>query len=136
MTSRVTMFRFAMTSPMKIVEFAFIIYPATDMARSRAFYEGVLGLNSTTSMEFGDGFWLEYEIGPHTLAVGKEPFLKPSGDGPHVCLEVDDFEKTIEHLRQHKVPFAIEPFVAPPGCSAAIIVDPDGNKMGIHKRKA
>jgi catechol 2,3-dioxygenase-like lactoylglutathione lyase family enzyme len=121
---------------MKVVEFAFIIYPATDLARSRAFYEGVLGLTSTTSKEFDEGFWLEYEIGPHTLAVGKEPFLKPSGDGPHVCLEVDDFEKTIEHLRQHKIPFAIEPFVAPAGCSAAIIMDPDGNKMGIHKRKA
>lgn len=119
---------------MKIVEFAFVIYPATDMARSRAFYEGVLGLSSTTSMDLGDGFWLEYEIGPHTLAVGKEPFLKPSGDGPHLVLEVDDFEQTIEHLRQHNVPFAIEHFVAPPGCSAAIIMDPDGNKLGIHKR--
>ena len=123
-----------MTSPMKIVEFAFIVYPATDMARSRAFYEDVLRLNSATSMDLGDGFWLEYEIGPHTLAVGKEPFLKPSGDGPHLCLEVDDFEETIAHLRKHKIPFAIEPFVAPPGCSAAIIMDPDGNKLGIHKR--
>ena len=27
---------------MKIVEFAFIVYPATDQARSRAFYEGTL----------------------------------------------------------------------------------------------
>jgi hypothetical protein len=61
--------------------------------------------------------------------------VKSSGDGPHVCLEVDDFEKAIEHLRQQKVPFAIEPFVAPPGCSAAIIMDPDGTKLGIHKRK-
>jgi len=121
---------------MKIVEFAFVIYPATDFARSRAFYESVLGLTSTTAMEFDDGFWLEYAIGPHTLAVGKEPFLKPSGDGPHVVLEVEDFEQTIEHLKQHKVPFAIEAFVAPPGCSAAIIMDPDGNKLGIHKRKA
>jgi catechol 2,3-dioxygenase-like lactoylglutathione lyase family enzyme len=120
---------------MKIVEFAFIVYPATDMARSRAFYEDVLGLTATSSMEMDDGFWLEYEIGPHTIAVGKEPFLKPSGDGPHVVLEVDDFEHTIAHLRKHKVPFAVEPFVAPPGCSAAIIMDPDGNKLGIHRRK-
>lgn len=124
-----------MTPPMKIVEFAFVIYPATDMARSRAFYEDVLGLTSTNSVEMEDGFWLEYEIGPHTIAVGKESFLKPSGDGPHVVLEVEDFDQTIEHLRQHKVPFAVEPFVAPPGCSAAIVMDPDGNKLGIHKRK-
>ncbi|MCW5785061.1 MAG: VOC family protein, partial [Nitrospirales bacterium] len=64
---------------MKIVEFAFIVYLATDLARSRAFYEGVLGLTSATSMDLVDGFWVEYEVGPYTLAIGKEPFLKPSG---------------------------------------------------------
>jgi predicted enzyme related to lactoylglutathione lyase len=120
---------------MKILEFAFIIYPATDLARSRAFYEGVLGLTSTISMTHGDQFYFEYEIGPHTIGIGNETFLKPSGDGPHVVLEVDDFDEAIVHLRRHNVPFAMEPFVAPPGCRAAIILDPDGNKLGIHKRK-
>jgi catechol 2,3-dioxygenase-like lactoylglutathione lyase family enzyme len=120
---------------MKIVEFAFIVYPATDLARSRAFYEDVLGLISATCVNDGDQFWVEYEIGPHTLGIGNEPFLKPSGDGPHLALEVDDFDKTIEHLRCHHVPFALGPFEMP-ACRAAIILDPDGNKLGIHKRKA
>jgi len=120
---------------MKILEFAFVLYPATDLARSRAFYEGVLGLAPANSMNIPDGFWLEYEVGPHTLAIGKEPFLKPSSDGPHLVLEVEDFEKTIKHLRDHKVQFAHEPFELP-GCRAAIVMDPDGNKLGIHKRKA
>ena len=119
---------------MKIVGFAFIIYPAADFARSRAFYEGVLRLQSTTSLDLPDGFWVEYEVDPHTLAIGKEPFLKPSGDGPHLALEVDDFEETIRHLRAHEVPFALEP-VEMPGCWAAIINDLDGNKLGIHQRK-
>jgi catechol 2,3-dioxygenase-like lactoylglutathione lyase family enzyme len=113
---------------MRIVEFAFIVYPATDLARSRAFYEGVLGLTSATSINVANGFWVEYEIGPHTLAIGNEPFLKPSGDGPHLVLEVDDFDKTIEHLRRHKVQFALEPSDMPLGCRAAIVLDPDGNK--------
>jgi catechol 2,3-dioxygenase-like lactoylglutathione lyase family enzyme len=120
---------------MRTLEFAFVIYPATNLNRSRAFYEGVLGLATATSISNGDQFYVEYEIGPHTLGIGNEPFLKPSGDGPHLVLEVDDFDETIEHLRHHKVPFAVEPFVAPPGCRAAIILDPDGNKLGIHKRK-
>ena len=120
--------------PMRIVEFAFIVYPSTDQARSQAFYEGILGLTPTMSLSIPDGFWVEYEVGPHTLAVGKEPFLKPSGDGPHLALEVDDFDQTIEHLRRHRVPFAHEPFDLP-GCRAAIITDPDGNKLGIHQRK-
>jgi catechol 2,3-dioxygenase-like lactoylglutathione lyase family enzyme len=121
---------------MKVVEFAFIIYPATNQARSRAFYEDILGLTSATSIDHHDQFYVEYEIGPHTLGISNEPFLKPSGDGPHLVLEVDDFDKTIEHLRRHKVPFALEPSVMPPGCRAAIVLDPDGNKLGIHKRKA
>ncbi len=107
---------------MRVLEFAFVVYPATDLARSRAFYEGVLGLTGKTPKNIDDGFWLEYEIGPHTLALGKEPFLKPSGDGPHLALEVDDFDKTIEHLRRHNVQFALEPLDMP-GCRAVIVLD-------------
>lgn len=118
---------------MKVIEFAFIVYPATDLARSRDYYERVLGLKPSLTMDIPDGFWVEYEIGPHTLAIGKEPFLKPSGDGAQLVLEVDDFDETIAHLRRHNVPFALEPFDLP-ACRAAIILDPDGNKLGIHKR--
>ena len=75
---------------MRVVEFAFIVYPATERQRSRAFYENVLQLTPAMSLDLPDGFWIEYEIGPHTLAIGKEPFLKPSGDGPHLALEVED----------------------------------------------
>ena len=119
---------------MKIIEFAFIVYPATDLARSRDFFERVLGLKPGLMLDIPDGFWVEYEVGPHMLAVGKEPFLKPSGDGAQLVLEVDDFDETIAHLRRHNVPFALEPFDLP-ACRAAIILDPDGNKLGIHKRK-
>ena len=94
---------------MRVVEFAFIVYPATDRQRSRAFYENVLKLTPAMSLDLPDGFWIEYEIGPHTLAIGKEPFLKPSGDGPHLARSG--------------------------GLKAAIVLDPDGNKIGIHKRK-
>ena len=118
---------------MRIVEFAFVIYPSSDLARSRAFYEGILGLTPATSIDLEGGFWVEYEIGSHTLAIGREPFLKSSGDGPHVALEVDDFDEAIEHLRNQKVPFALEP-VQSPWCRAAIVLDPDGNKLGIHRR--
>lgn len=118
---------------MKITEFAFIVYPAEDQARSRAFYEGALGLKPSMTMDLPDGFWIEYEVGPHTLAVGKEPFLQPSPFGGQVVLEVEDFDAAIAHLRAHGVTFVMEPFESPM-CRAAIIADPDGNKLGIHKR--
>jgi predicted enzyme related to lactoylglutathione lyase len=120
---------------MKIVEFAFVAYPATDAERSRQFYEGVLGLTAATVDVGGAGFWIEYEVGPHTLGIGNEPFLKPSGDGPQLVLEVEDFEEVVSHLRRNQVAFALEPFEMP-HCRAAIVVDPDGNSIGIHQRNA
>jgi catechol 2,3-dioxygenase-like lactoylglutathione lyase family enzyme len=62
-----------MKSPIRIREFAFIVYPATHRDRARAFYEDVLGLSRSTSIQEGDRFWIEYEIGPHTLGIGNEP---------------------------------------------------------------
>ena len=118
---------------MKIIEFAFVAYPVTDMARARAFYEGVLGLTCTTTHKESGS--LEYEIGPHTLLIGSNPMMKPSSDGPCLALEMEDFDKAIAHLKQHNVKFLGEPFQGPI-CRGAFIFDPDGNKIGVHKRNA
>ena len=117
---------------MKILEFAFIGYPVTDVGRARAFYEDVLGLTCTTAREQTSSF--EYEVGPHTLLIGSSPVMKPSSDGPALTLEVEDFDEAVAHLRKHKVTFVAEPFDSPI-CRGAFILDPDGNKIGIHKRK-
>jgi predicted enzyme related to lactoylglutathione lyase len=117
---------------MKILEFAFIGYPVTDIARARAFYEEVLGLICTTIHPHSSA--VEYEIGPHTLLLGSGPEMKPSSDGPAVALKVENFDEAIAHLKQHKVAFLGEPFESPI-CRGAFILDPDGNKIGIHKRK-
>ncbi|HET6409089.1 MAG TPA: VOC family protein [Chthoniobacteraceae bacterium] len=118
---------------MKITEFAFIGYPVTDIVRARAFYEGVLGLVCTTAREQTSSF--EYEVGPHTLMIVSHPEMKPSSDGPSLALEVDDFDGTIAHLKRHNVSFVGEPFQSPI-CRGAFILDPDGNRIGIHKRNA
>lgn len=118
---------------MKIKEFAFIGYPVTDIARARAFYEGVLGLTCTTKFEHSNS--VEYEVGPHTLLIGSSPMMKPSSDGPAVALEVEDFDEAIAHLKKHNVSFVGEPFQSPI-CRGAFVLDPDGNKIGIHKRNA
>lgn len=119
---------------MKVTEFAFVIYHATDAARARAFYEEIVGLRCTVAHREAGQFWMEFEVGPHTLGIGNEPFLQPGGGGPHLVLEVEDFEATVAHLRRHGVPFAVEPFESPL-CHAAVVTDPDGNKLGVHRRK-
>ena len=122
----------------RITEFAFIVYPVTDESQAREFYEGVLGLVPGMTMrdeEHGQ-FWVEYEVGPHVLGIGNEPFLKPSKDGagPQLVFEVADLDEAVAHLKEHGVPFASE-VMEMPGCRAVIVEDPDGNRLGMHQRK-
>jgi predicted enzyme related to lactoylglutathione lyase len=119
---------------LKVTEIAFSCYAVTDMARARDFYESVLGLKPTTVHDSEHGQWVEYEFGPYALALGSSPMFKPSPDGCSVALEVDNFDDAIAHLRAHNVKFRIEP-TATPVCHMAMIFDPDGNTICIHKRK-
>lgn len=121
-------------SEMKFTEIAFTAYPANDLAESRAFYEGILGLTpGMVSPLDGDSGWVEYEIGNQVLAIGKAPGMDPSADGPSCGLECENFDKTIAELRDAGVPFAMEPFETPV-CRMAMILDPAGNMLIIHKR--
>jgi predicted enzyme related to lactoylglutathione lyase len=118
---------------MKIDSIAFVGIPVTDIKRSREFYEGVLGLK--VSDEMMGGKWIEYAMGDDTLAianVGEQ--WTPSDQGTGAALEVEDFDEAIRRLKDRHVRFAAEPFETP-CCHMAIIQDPDGNKMIIHKLK-
>lgn len=121
--------------PMKIQEIAFSCYPVTDMPRARSFYEGILGLKATMDHQMGEAHWVEYDIGSGTLALGVAPGMLPSRDGCSVALEVDDFEKAVEELRKANVEFCFGPLETPV-CHMAFVRDPDGNSIGIHRRKA
>ncbi|CAN5177592.1 VOC family protein [soil metagenome] len=116
-----------------IKEMAFVATPVTDIQRARVFYEGVLGLRPT--MEALGGQWVEYELGSSTYAIATaDSEWKPSVDGASVAFEVDDFDQTIAELKSHGVTFKIEKMETPV-CWVAVIADPDGNKLMIHKRK-
>ena len=118
---------------MKISSIAFVGIPVTDIKRSREFYEGVLGLK--VSDEMMGGKWIEYAVGDDTLAianVGEQ--WAPSDQGTGAALEVEDFDEAIRRLKDRHVRFAAEPFETP-CCHMAVIQDPDGNKLIIHKLK-
>ena len=118
---------------LKVIELAFCCYAVTDLPRAQAFYEGVLGLKATTVIE---GKWVEYEFGPYALAIGCEPgMFKPSPNGCSAALEVEDFDAAVSHLRANKAKFRVEP-ASTPVCRMAMIFDPDGNTICIHKRNA
>jgi len=116
---------------LKVIELAFCCYAVTDMPRARSFYEGVLGLKATKVIE---GKWVEYEFGPHALAIGCAPgMFKPSPDGCSAALEVENFDEAIAHLKKHNVKFRVESCETPV-CRMAMVFDPDGNTICIHKR--
>jgi predicted enzyme related to lactoylglutathione lyase len=119
---------------LKIKEIGFVAIPVTDIKRSRAFYEGVLGLQK--SGEFMDGQWIEYGLGKDTLAIASiSDTWTPSDQGTGAALEMEDFDAAIAELKKANVRFAADPFETPV-CHMAVIQDPDGNKLMIHKLKA
>lgn len=118
---------------MKIKEIGFVAIPVTEMERARKFYESVLGLKK--SRDFMDCKWIEYDIASGTLAlVPSDEDWKPSEFGIGVALEMENFDEAISELRAAGVKFFAEPFQSPV-CHIAIVQDPDGNKIGIHKLK-
>jgi predicted enzyme related to lactoylglutathione lyase len=118
---------------MKAKKIGFVGIPVTDIERARGFYEGVLGLKISEQMMGGK--WIEYGVGEDTLAianVGEQ--WTPSDQGTGAALEMEDFDAAIAQLKKSGIKFAAEPFETP-CCDMAVVQDPDGNKLIIHKLK-
>jgi predicted enzyme related to lactoylglutathione lyase len=116
-----------------IKEIAFTGSSVTDMKRARAFYEDVLGLKP--SEEMAEGKWIEYEVAGGIFAITNiDPKWTPSSQGTAVAFEVDDMDATIHELKNSGAKFFLDKSETPV-CWTAIVYDPDGNKVVIHKRK-
>jgi len=117
----------------RVNEIAFTGYPVTDRKKAREFYEGIFNLVPTMDLDLEKGFWLEYAIVGGTLALSNM-WKAARQAGPSIAFEVEDFAETVKTLRERKVFFDGEPFETP-ACHIAVITDPDGNFITIHKRK-
>jgi len=105
----------------------------SDLARSRAFYEDVLGLQPDSgrpTMSY-DGVW--YNVGPgqqiHLLLLPSPEagLSRPSHGGRdrHVALAVSDFAELIERLDRAGVAYT----PSSSGRRALFCRDPDGNAL-------
>jgi predicted enzyme related to lactoylglutathione lyase len=121
---------------MKVTEIAFVGYPVTDIDRAKAFYEKTLQLVPSRTFGTPPSLWIEYDIGPTTLAIsnmaGEE--WRPSRHGGSAALEVGDFKEAIDELRKAGVTFVVEPF-STRVCEIAVVADPDGNSITVHQRR-
>ena len=114
-----------------VKEVAFIVYPVSDVPRAREFYEGALGLKLDSNWE---DKWVEYDVNGVAFAITVWlPDNRPGLPGAAMALEVDDLDATVAALKTAGVKFLKEIF-ATPVCRMAIVADPDGNQVIIHRR--
>jgi predicted enzyme related to lactoylglutathione lyase len=113
---------------------AFTMYPVKDMPRARAFYGETLGLGLINSGPSSP--WVEFDLpGGGCLAITTVTPNDPSASaGGTIAFEVDDLPTTIAELKAKDVTIAAEG-IESPVCRMAIIKDPDGNGIILHKLK-
>src|SRR5690606_1523853 len=119
---------------LRVRKVAFTMYPVADIARARAFYEGLLGLAVGMHGNHGDKHWVEYDL-PRggcfalTNATGDAPSDTAGGT---VAFEVNDLDALIQHLKSKGVPFKTD-VVRGPRCRMAVCLDPEGNSILLHQ---
>lgn len=113
---------------MAVKHIAFTAYPVKDMARARKFYEQALGLKLGKDFQ---GQWVEYYLGNGCFALS----TMFQGKGSGIAFEVDDVDAAYKKLLAAGAKNHMEPF-ATPVCRNAIVEDPDGNIVSLHKKNA
>jgi predicted enzyme related to lactoylglutathione lyase len=113
---------------------AFTMYPVTDVARARAFYEGTLGLTPGMAGGQGGKYWVEYDLpGGGCLALTNTTGAKPSdAAGGTIALEVQDLPRLMRTLVEKGVTFKSE-VIRGPHCQMAVCLDSEGNSLLLHQ---
>ncbi|MES2441377.1 MAG: VOC family protein [Pseudomonadota bacterium] len=113
---------------------AFTMYPVTDMARARAFYENTLGLVRDNSSDSSP--WTEYDLpGGGCLAITSVTGNAPATNaGGTIAFEVDDLDAVIAALEAKQVVFKSD-LIHSPVCRMRVIEDSEGNAILLHQLK-
>lgn len=116
-----------------IKHIAFTMYPVTDMARARRFYEDTLGLR-LTRREASEFEWVEYDPDGGTFALTdlKQGGAPNAETGGSIAFEVKNVDQMVEQLRAKGVRINLEP-LSTPVCRLAVILDSEGNAVTLHQ---
>ncbi len=100
----------------------------TDLARSRQFYNEVLGLREVVKPRTFDFVALWYDLGGQQLHLLQKP--KPDVPSPrHFALRVADARVARDHFHAHGVETQETTFI--PDCDRFFVNDPDGNRIEV-----
>jgi predicted enzyme related to lactoylglutathione lyase len=115
---------------------AFTMYPISDVARARRFYEETLGLKRGSMGNQGDNYWIEYDLpAGGCLALTNFTGEQPSDSaGGTIALEVEDIEKLMADLKSKGVRFKSD-IIHSPVCRMAVCLDSEGNSILLHQLK-
>jgi uncharacterized protein YndB with AHSA1/START domain/predicted enzyme related to lactoylglutathione lyase len=122
-------------APARVVKkVAFTMYPVTDVARARAFYEKTLGLAVGMAGGQGDKYWIEYDLpGGGCLALTTATEDQPSDTaGGTIALEVRDLDRLMRQLKEEGVKFKSD-VIRGPRCRMAVCLDSEGNSLVLHQ---
>jgi glyoxylase I family protein len=101
----------------------------TDVARSRRFYNEVLGLREIPKPKTFDFVALWYDLGGehtlHLLLKDKPDTLSPR----HFCLRVTDAQAARRHFAEHGIPVQETTLIH--GADRFFVADPDGNRVEV-----
>jgi predicted enzyme related to lactoylglutathione lyase len=115
---------------------AFTMYPISNVARARAFYEETLGLTRGSMGNQGDKYWIEYDLsqGGCLALTNFVPDQPSASAGGTIALEVEDLDKLMADLKAKNVTFKSE-VIHSPVCRMAVILDSEGNSILLHQLK-
>ncbi|MDQ6655698.1 MAG: VOC family protein [Verrucomicrobiota bacterium] len=118
-----------------IKEIAFVGSPVTDITRARGFYEGVLGLKPSSELK-PDAKWIEYEVGNGTFGIGDygDQWRPAPSGGTMAAFESDELDALVQRVKESGAPVVMD-IMDTPVCRFAMVLDPDGNCLMLHKRK-
>jgi glyoxylase I family protein len=109
--------------------------PVSDLERSRAFYEGVLGLQPIPRPSFAvGGVWLSDPSGVpqiHLIVCDAEtrgPDKAPTQIARHTAFLVEDYADLKRQFDERGIPYD-EDTHSPAGVLQLVCVDPDGNVL-------
>ena len=115
---------------------AFTMYPITDVARARKFYEETLGLKRGSMGNQGDKYWIEYDLpaGGCLALTNFIPDTPSDKAGGTIALEVEDLDKLMSDLKAKGVTFKSD-VIQSPVCRMAVCLDSEGNSLLLHQLK-
>jgi catechol 2,3-dioxygenase-like lactoylglutathione lyase family enzyme len=111
---------------------AFLAYAVSDIKAARHFYEDILGLKLALA---SGGEWFEYDVGGTTFAISTTDAEHPVPvRGAVLAFEVSDLDAEVARLHKLGTAFRKE-ITETPVCRFAVVLDPDGSEVIIHRRK-